>query len=81
MTKNLCAKTVKCETPYEVWATADGSWEWRVLKKWQVDDNKLGARWFCCVHSPITREQMVHGGEMGDVYVHEIKAHASKVTA
>ena len=35
--KNLCLKERKVEEPYEIWRTPDGSWEWRVLKKWQVD--------------------------------------------
>ena len=43
--KNPCAKTVTRENAYEVWS--DGSWTWYVLKKWQVDDDKPFARWFC----------------------------------
>jgi hypothetical protein len=46
MVKNLFAKLRKVDNPYEVWATDDG-WEWRVLKKYQVDDDKPFARWFC----------------------------------
>lgn len=72
--KNLCAKTRKKEDPYEVWAN-DSGWTWRVLKKWQVDDNKPYARWFCYVTSPFTQG----GGDMGDVYVKDIKNHAVKV--
>lgn len=60
--------------PYEVWQSPDGSWTWNVLKKWQADDNKPYARWFCNVVSPFTPH-----GEMGDVYVSEIKSQASKV--
>jgi hypothetical protein len=60
--------------PYEVWRSPDGSWEWQVLKKWQADDNKPYARWFCNVVSPFTPH-----GEMGDVYVSEIKSQASTV--
>ena len=62
--------------PYEVWQSPDGSWTWAVLKKWQADDNKPFARWFCNVVSPFTPH-----GEMGDVYVSEIKSQASKVDA
>jgi hypothetical protein len=60
--------------PYEIWKSFDGSWTWYVLKKWQADDSKQYARWFCLVTSPIVPE-----GEMGDVYVSEIKSNARKV--
>ncbi len=72
--KNLQAKTVTRENAYEVWQTADGSWTWYVLKKWQADDNKPNARWFCDVVTPF-----MPGGELGDVYVSEIKAEAIKI--
>ena len=72
--KNLQAKTVDRAHAYEVWQTPDGSWTWYVLKKWQADDNKQYARWFCEVVSPIVPQ-----GEMGDVYVSEIKAHARRI--
>lgn len=74
MAKNLCAKTVKPEQAYEVWQA--GTWTWYVLKKWQVDDNKPYARWFCLVVTPNTGPR----GDMGDVYVSEIKKHARKLT-
>lgn len=70
--KNHCLKTRDKSNPYEVW-TGNG-WTWRVLKKWQADDYKPYARWFCFVTSPICPE-----GEYGDVYVAEIKRHARKV--
>jgi len=71
--KNLCAKTRDKDNPYEIWS--NGSWTWRVLKKWQVDDNKEYARWFCFVTSPFCPN-----GEMGDVYVSEIKSQATKIS-
>lgn len=71
---NSCAKTVTREKAYEVWQTPDGSWTWYVLKKWQADDDKPYARWFCDVVTPIVPE-----GEMGDVYVSEIKEYARRV--
>lgn len=74
--KNTCAKTRKVDNPYEVWQTADGTWEWRVLKKWQADDNKPYGRWFCAVKSPFTYGQF----EYGDVYVQEIKNNAIKIS-
>lgn len=70
MAKNLCAKTRKADNPYEVWE-ADG-WKWIVLKKWQADDDKDGARWFCQVSSPFTQGFP----DLGDVYVMDIKRNA-----
>lgn len=70
--KNLCAKTRTLADPYEVWRTADGSWTWAVLKKWQADDSKPYARWLCMVTSP-------YAADMGDVYVSEIKRNATRV--
>jgi hypothetical protein len=71
--KNLQSKTRKADNPYEIWGNSPvlPYWEWHVLKKWQIDDNKPNARWFCLVKSPIVPE-----GEMGDVYVSDIKTDA-----
>ena len=41
---------------------------------WQADDNKPYARWFCDVVTPICPH-----GEMGDVYVQEIKSVAVRI--
>lgn len=73
--KNLCAKTRSVNDPYEIWRNGSG-WIWKVLKKYQLDDNKPYARWFCMVHSPF-----VPSGEMGDVYVKDIIENAVKVTS
>lgn len=75
MSKNEYLKERKIDDPYEIWQSPDGSWEWRVLKKWQVDDDKPYARWFCGVKSPFTYDDF----ELGDVYVNEIKRFAYKV--
>jgi hypothetical protein len=73
--KNLCGKERKVDNPYEVWVNARAGWTWRVLKKWQADDDKPYGRWMCAVKSPMT-----HGGyDMGDVYVTEIKGNATKL--
>jgi hypothetical protein len=72
--KNECAKTRPVENPYEVWT--NGSWEWRILKKYQVDDNKPYARAFCAVKSPFTYGEF----ELGDVYIAEIKSAAQKIS-
>lgn len=71
MSKNTMAKMRDVENPYEIWINLYG-WEWRVLKKWQADDNKDYARWFCAVKSPFTYDSW----EYGDVYVSEIKSNA-----
>ncbi len=73
-TKNTQAKIRPIDNPYEIWANAQG-WEWRILKKWQVDDDKPFARWFCAVKSPFTYDSY----DYGDVYVSEIKQYAAKI--
>ena len=70
--KNQCFKERKVEDPYEIWETPDGTWQWRVLKKWQIDDSEPYARWFCAVKSPFTYGKF----DFGDVYVEEIKENA-----
>jgi hypothetical protein len=74
--KNLCNKTRKVEEPYEIWKTPDNSWEWRVLKKWQAEDDKPMARWFVAVKSPFTFDTY----EYGDEYVENIKKYGVKIT-
>jgi hypothetical protein len=68
--KNLCAKTRPLSNPYEVWESGDG-WRWLVLKKWQADDAKPYARWFCFVTSPFCPD-----GEYGDTYVTDVTRYA-----
>ena len=76
--KNLQAKTVTRDKAYEVWQSKVlsiyGTWTWYVLKKWQADDNKEYARWFCDVVTPFVPE-----GEKGDVYVKDIKEVAIRI--
>ena len=74
--KNECAVMRKPDNPYEVWVSADGSWEWHVLKKYQSPTNEAKnqyARWLCLVKTPY-----VPDGEMGDVYISDIKENAVK---
>lgn len=73
MAKNLCAKTRAATDPYEVWVR--GEWTWKVLKKYQADDDKPMARWFCLVITPIVGPS----GELGDVYVSEVKSLATRI--
>ncbi len=77
MAKNEQGKTVKQpyrDNAYEVWQTADGSWTWYVLKKYQADDDKQYARWFTLVDSPF-----VPNGELGDTYVADVKSNARRI--
>jgi len=71
--KNLMGKTRTIDNPYETYTA--NNWTWKVLKKYQADDNKPFARWLCAVSSPYT-----HGGyDMGDVYAKEVLQSARKV--
>ena len=65
--KNICLKTRNKDHPYEVWK-ADGGWTWKILKKYQINDDVPFARWLCYVESPYCPN-----GEMGDVYVTAIQ--------
>lgn len=87
--KNTFAKSRPKENPYEIWRScphfppcpvddsniAGGDWEWHVLKKWQIKDDKPYARWFCLVKSPYVYPSF----DMGDTYVSEIKTHAELI--
>ena len=73
--KNLCAKRRTVDSPYETWKSPDGSMEYRILKKNQIDDDKPYASWYVAGKSPMT------GGswEYGDMYVGDIKKNMKKV--
>ena len=74
-TKNLCGKSRKVDKPYEIWRSADGTWEWRCLKKYQAPETEADnpyARWFCAVKSPMTYGDW----EYGDTYIKDIKGYA-----
>jgi hypothetical protein len=75
VSKNLCAKTVTRENAYEVWQSPDEKWTWYVLKKWQTDDAKPGARWFCLVTSPHVGDD----GEYGDCWVTDVTTGNKKI--
>ena len=76
--KNPAGKTRKLDNPYEVYKSLDGSWEYRVLKKYLSPESEAKdpyARWFVAVKSPFT-----HGSwEYGDSYARDVKANAAKV--
>jgi hypothetical protein len=72
--KNECGKTRPVDNPYETWRLGD--WEWKVLKKYQADDNKPYARWFCAVTSPFTYGMP----ELGDVYASEVMGSARRIS-
>ena len=81
MAKNICGKTRPVSNPYEIWVSYNGEWEWHVLKKYQTEEKEAVnpyARFFCAVFSPITREQMAGGYELGDVYLSDITSVAYK---
>ena len=76
--KNECGKTRPQDNPYEIWKSYDGTWIWKVLKKYQNPENEAKnpyARWFCAVRSPMTYGSW----ELGDVYVKDITKYAKKV--
>jgi len=80
--KNLCNKEIKGawqmtdaelrEKAYEVWVRGD--WTWYVLKKWQTDDHKPYARWFCLVRTPMSPD-----GDLGDTYAADVMSVATRV--
>jgi len=71
--KNLCGKRRSIDNPYEIWQSEDGTWTWKVLKKYQANDNALYARWYCFVTSPYCPD-----GEYGDEYVATINKIGNK---
>lgn len=76
--KNPAGKMRPVENPYEIWKSPDGSWEWRVLKKYQSPDKEATnpyARWMCAVKSPYT----FGSWEYGDTYVRDVRGSAVKV--
>ena len=72
--KNPMGKTVKKEAPYKVFVAP--GWEWRVLKSYQLDDNKQYARWFTAVRSNFTYGSW----ELGDSYVADVRGNGREVT-
>ena len=75
---NKCGKTRQVDNPYEIWETRGGSWQWRVLKKYQKPSKEAinpYARWYCAVKSPHTYDTW----EYGDTYVKDVITFAVKV--
>lgn len=73
--KNECGKMRPVGDPYEIWVSADGTWTWHVLKKWQNPEKEAAnqyARWFCAVKSPPNTTKWW----FGDVCIKHIKDHA-----
>ena len=86
MAKNLRAKQIKVDfagkshraNAYEHYASYDNQWHWYVLKHYQSSEAEVKnphAIVFCDVVSPIVGED----GELGDVYLKEIKQNARLV--
>ena len=62
-------KTRPIDNPYAIYRSKLlPHWEWRVLKKWQSNDNKPYARWLVAAKSPNTYGDW----EYGDTYVRDI---------
>ena len=72
--KNECLKRRPVEDPYEIWKSKTDDWVWKVLKKYQADDDKQFARWFVFVTSPYCPD-----GEYGDEYVSNIKSKSVRI--
>lgn len=68
--KNECSKLRPKDNPYETWKGFGffKDWEWRVLKKYQIDDLAPGAKYRCFVISPTSPK-----GKIEDFPVWEIK--------
>jgi hypothetical protein len=75
MATNPMGKSRVARDPYLIFKNEETGWEWRVLKSWQANNAKTGARWFCAVRSPFTGG----GADLGDVYVVDVMGNA-KVT-
>ena len=78
MAKNMCGKTRPIDKPYEIWKSPDGSWTWKVLKKYQkpeLEATNPYARWLCAVSSPMTYGSY----DIGDTYVKDVKGYATLV--
>lgn len=67
MPKNEFNKTRGVNDPYEIYR-ADG-WEWRVLRKYWLDDTRPYARWYCAVKGPGTFGSY----DLGDTYVTDVR--------
>jgi len=79
MAKKLTTnQRIKQDKPIEIWESHDGTWTWKVWRKYQKPHNEAKnpyARWFVSAKSPFT-----YGGwEMGDEYCHEIKKLGVKI--
>ena len=77
--KNPCGKCRDIDNPYETYQTADRTWTWRVLKKYQTPSKEKTnpyARWFVAVKSPNTYGSW----ELGDSYVEPIIKHSKFIT-
>jgi hypothetical protein len=80
MKKLTTSQRIKQDKPIEIWENAARTWKWKVWRKYQKaanEDKNQYARWFCTVTSPMT----YGSGDMGDVYVADIKKYATQTYA
>jgi len=75
--KNLCAKTRPFENPHEVWIDRMMGIEYRIVKKFQADDNKPYARWNVWVKSPFAGNMWTGPRS---AYVSDVKSGSYKVS-
>jgi len=76
--KLTTSQRIKQNKPLEVWESPDGSWRWKVFRKYQKSHTEAKnpyARWFCGVASPFTYGLY----ELGDVYARDITGSATLV--
>ncbi len=72
MAKLTTSQRIKQDKPIEIWESPDGSWVYKVYRKYQKPANEAKnphARWFCGTRSPFTYGDF----ELGDGYVRDIK--------
>lgn len=68
-TKNVAGKSRNQDNPYAQWTDPLTGWEFKLLKSYQVDNNKEYGRWFMAVKS----ENTFGTWELGDGYVAEYR--------
>lgn len=69
---------IKQDKPIEIWKSRDGTWTWKIWRKYQKPHNEAKnpyARWYCGTRSPFTYGSY----ELGDEYVNVVKRSATQV--
>jgi hypothetical protein len=66
---------IRLHKPLEIWESFDGRLRWEVYRK-AGNEQSSDATWLCKVFSPFVPE-----GELGEVYVQELKQNGRRVEA